>query len=75
MVDEGGSLVIDAEDRFIGPGQASVYRHGDSRFAFAFRFYDRHERGRARLEVRNLVWVDDWPVVAQTDFFEHPKKQ
>jgi len=75
MVDEGGSLLINSEGRFIGPGHASVYRHADGRFAFAFHFYDGRDRGRARLEVRNLIWVDDWPVVAKTNFFDYPPKQ
>ncbi len=70
MVNEGGSLVIKSEGRCIGPGHASVYRHTDGRFAFAFHYYDGDDEGKARLGVRNLGWADDWPVVAETDFLE-----
>jgi arabinan endo-1,5-alpha-L-arabinosidase len=75
MVDEGGSLVIETKGRYIGPGHASIYRHTDGRFAFSFHYYDGENEGKARIAVRNLSWVDGWPVVGETDFFQTPKKQ
>jgi arabinan endo-1,5-alpha-L-arabinosidase len=70
MVDEGGSVVIKTKGRYIGPGHAGIYRHTDGRFAFSFHYYDGADEGTARLAVRELSWVDGWPVVAETDFFE-----
>jgi arabinan endo-1,5-alpha-L-arabinosidase len=70
MVDEGGSLVIESEGRYIGPGHAAIYRHTDGRFAFTFHYYDGNDQGKARLAARNLTWVDNWPVVAESGFFE-----
>lgn len=71
MVDEGGSLVIESKGRYIGPGHAGIYRHTDGRFAFSFHYYDGQNKGKAQIAVRNLDWVDDWPVVSEMDFFEN----
>jgi len=75
MVDQGGSLVIETKGRYIGPGHAAIYRHTDGRFAFSFHFYDGGNEGKARLAVRELSWVDDWPVVSETDFFQIGKSR
>jgi arabinan endo-1,5-alpha-L-arabinosidase len=75
MVNEGGSLVIKSEGRYIGPGHAAIYRHTDGRFAFTFHYYDGRDQGKARLAVRNLTWVNHWPVVAHTDFFDTLEKR
>ena len=68
MVDEGGSLVLQSEDRYIGPGHAGIYQHHDGRFAFSFYYFDGQVMGLPRLAVRDLTWVNDWPVVLKTDF-------
>ena len=70
LVDQGGSLVIETKGRYIGPGHAGIYDHTDGRSAFSFHYYDGEDEGKARIAVRNLRWVDDWPVVEETDFFE-----
>ena len=70
LVDQGGSLVLETEGRYIGPGHASIYRHTDGRFVFTFHYYDGEDAGKARMAARILNWVDDWPVVTDTDFFE-----
>jgi len=70
MVDEGGSLVIATKGRYIGPGHAGIYRHVDGRYAFTFHYYDKKDDGKAHLAVRNLSWVNDWPVVEDTDFLK-----
>jgi arabinan endo-1,5-alpha-L-arabinosidase len=75
MVDEGGSVVIETEGRYIGPGHAGIYRHTDGRYAFSFHYYDGADEGKARIAVRNLTWVDDWPVVGETEFFQTRQKQ
>jgi len=70
MVEEGGSVVIETKGRFIGPGHAGIYRHTDGRYAFSFHYYDGENRGKAQLAVRELSWVDNWPVVSDIDFFQ-----
>ena len=70
MVEEGASLVLESQGRYIGPGHAAIYRHTDGRFAFSFHYYDGDDQGKARLAVRDLTWIDGWPRVAETDFFE-----
>jgi arabinan endo-1,5-alpha-L-arabinosidase len=70
MVDEGGSLLIKTKDRYIGPGHASIYRHTDGRYAFSIHYYDRENDGKARLAVRELGWLEGWPVVTENDYFE-----
>ena len=70
MVDEAGSLLIETKGRYIGPGHASIYHHTDGRFAFSFHYYDRENKGKAQIAVRNLSWTDDWPVISETDFFQ-----
>jgi len=75
MVDQAGTLLIQTEGKYIGPGHASIYRHTDGRYAFSFHYYDGEAEGRARLAVRNLTWVDDWPQVSDTDFFETLRKK
>lgn len=75
MVNQGGSLVIESKGRYIGPGHAAIYRHWDGRFALTFHYYDASDRGKARLAVRNLTWAENWPVVAETDFFDTPRNR
>jgi arabinan endo-1,5-alpha-L-arabinosidase len=69
MVDEGGTLILQTEGRYIGPGHANIYRHSDGRYAFSFHYYDGENDGRARLAVRELKWIDDWPVITRKEFF------
>jgi len=68
MANEGGSLVLQSEDRYVGPGHAGIYQHDDGRFAFSFYYFDGQVMGLPRLAVKNLIWVDDWPVVLKTDY-------
>jgi arabinan endo-1,5-alpha-L-arabinosidase len=70
IVDEGGSLLMQTEGRYIGPGHASIYRHIDGKYAFSFHFYDRDDNGNAMIEVRELLWESDWPVVSDKNFFD-----
>ena len=73
MVDQGGTIILKTEGRYIGPGHAGIYRHSEGRFAFSFHYYDGEAEGKARLAVRELHWNESWPVVSKTDYF--PKTQ
>jgi hypothetical protein len=37
--------------------------------AFSFHYYDGEDEEIPRLEVRELLWIDDWPVVSDKNFF------
>lgn len=63
LMQGGGSLVLDTEGPFIGPGHAGILKDGD-RYWMSFHFYDGTQNGRARLAVRPLQWAGDgWPQV------------
>ena len=60
----GGTLLIKAEDKYIGPGHAAVSELDDGRFLFSFHYYNDENRGQPWISVRELTWDDDgWPVV------------
>jgi arabinan endo-1,5-alpha-L-arabinosidase len=59
----GGSLLLETDGRFIGPGHAGILKDGD-RFLMSYHFYDRDANGRAALAIRALEWdADGWPKV------------
>lgn len=54
---------------FIDKSVVEVF--ANDRQAVMRRIYStRDDEGKARLAVRNLTWPDDWPVAAETDFFQ-----
>jgi arabinan endo-1,5-alpha-L-arabinosidase len=64
MLTGGGSLFLESEGRFIGPGHAGILKDGE-RYLLSYHFYDGDNRGRARLAIRPLEWdKDGWPRVA-----------
>lgn len=68
LLDGGGSLVLGAHGRVIGPGHTSVIQEGD-RWFLAHHFYDADADGRATLDIRPLLWTSDgWPVAADPGF-------
>jgi arabinan endo-1,5-alpha-L-arabinosidase len=59
----GGSLVLETEGRFIGPGHAGILDDGD-RTWMSYHFYDGEQSGRPKLAIRPLEWAKDgWPIV------------
>ncbi len=59
----GGSLVLETEGRFIGPGHAGILKEGSQHW-MSYHFYDGEQNGRARLAIRPLLWASDgWPAV------------
>ncbi|MCC9642471.1 arabinan endo-1,5-alpha-L-arabinosidase [Rhodopirellula sp. JC740] len=67
MANGGGTLLLESEGPFIGPGHANVL-HEDDRYWLSCHYYDGTERGRSRLSIQELTWSEDgWPQVA-----EHP---
>jgi arabinan endo-1,5-alpha-L-arabinosidase len=71
----GGTLFIESEGRFIGPGHAGIYTYVDSqgqiRHIFTYHFYDSEDDGQSKLNARELIWDDQaWPVLTDRVFYE-----
>lgn len=59
----GGTLFLDTNGRFIGPGHAGILEAGGTNW-FSFHFYDSDNRGRPTLDIRRLDWTaDGWPAL------------
>jgi arabinan endo-1,5-alpha-L-arabinosidase len=63
----GGSLFLKTEGRFIGPGHAARFIENGTEW-FTYHYYDRDEKGVAKLALAQLQWSsDDWPEFRHTD--------
>ncbi len=59
----GGSLVLETEGRFIGPGHVGIANLAGQEW-ITFHFYDRDRAGKGTLARRRLWWdAAGWPVV------------
>ena len=70
MIESGGSLFLQSEGRFKGPGHAGVLSYGGDKNAFTFHFYDaEHENAPsldnnwASMGIRELVFENNWPLL------------
>jgi arabinan endo-1,5-alpha-L-arabinosidase len=62
MVSGNGTLFLDTEGDFIGPGHMSIFSQGDVDY-FTYHYYDGADFGRSKLNLRYLEWTEDgWPV-------------
>lgn len=72
MDDGGGSLFLETDGRFIGPGHAGIYDYMDgsaTKYAFSFHFYDGTEDGTGTLGTRMLTWDSEgWPELTDEVF-------
>jgi arabinan endo-1,5-alpha-L-arabinosidase len=63
MKEGGGTLLLEREGAFVGPGHASILRQGE-RDVLVCHFYDASNRGQGTLAIRELMWGEDgWPKV------------
>ena len=62
MMESGGTLLLGANKRWLGPGGESVLRKADGD-VIVFHAYDA-TTGRPALQVSDLVWKDGWPEAA-----------
>ena len=64
MVSGGGTVFLNAEDRYLGPGHAGIMQLDDGSHIFTFHFYDGNDNGISKLGVRKLTWGSDgWPLL------------
>jgi arabinan endo-1,5-alpha-L-arabinosidase len=65
MLEGGGTLVLETEGPFIGPGHAGIVTV-EGREIFGCHFYDSTQRGRSAYALRPLSWdAEGWPVVGK----------
>ena len=74
MAEGGGSLFLETQGRFIGPGHAGIFAYTDSegekRYIFTYHFYDGRDNGKPKMDARVLVWDDEgWPVLTERVFY------
>lgn len=64
LLQGGGTSVLATEGRWIGPGHASIVEIDDAEM-LVHHFYDGEDRGRSKLRLVPLRWVDGWPVAGE----------
>jgi arabinan endo-1,5-alpha-L-arabinosidase len=62
MFEGGGTLVMQGNDDYAGAGHNSAYTF-DNKDYFVFHAYDLKDGGQSKLKIREMKWVDNWPVV------------
>jgi arabinan endo-1,5-alpha-L-arabinosidase len=64
MLDGGGTLLLEGEGRWKGPGHNAVFRNGREEW-LVYHAYDAEDNGASKLQIRRLEWdKDGWPRVA-----------
>lgn len=63
LLQGGGTLLMETEGRFIGPGHAGIFTEGGTNW-FGFHYYDGERNGARTLGIRQLEWKQDgWPML------------
>lgn len=62
----GGTVLLDRDGPFVGPGHPSFFTDADGRERIAMHFYDLTHDGRGTLAIRPLTWdANGWPAVGE----------
>jgi arabinan endo-1,5-alpha-L-arabinosidase len=65
LLNGGGSLFLESQKQFIGPGHAGIYSEGGTNW-FSCHFYDGSRGGRSTLAILPLRWsTDGWPEIVR----------
>jgi GH43 family beta-xylosidase len=63
MMQGGGSLILESDDRWRGPGHNAIYQQGRSAI-LVNHAYDKQNSGRATLQIHPLYWdANGWPTL------------
>lgn len=62
LLSGGGSVMLETQGRFIGPGGQTPYNDNGS-VRLIYHYYDGDDLGQAKLAVRTLRWVNGWPEI------------
>ena len=66
MIEGGGKMVINAENRLIGPGHFGRYIEDEGIEKMSFHWEaDMDQSGRSVLAIRPLLWKNGWPVAGE----------
>ncbi|MEO6230721.1 MAG: arabinan endo-1,5-alpha-L-arabinosidase [Ferruginibacter sp.] len=60
--DGGGSLVLEGDKNWHGVGHNAVAAFNGIDYLI-FHAYDANDRGRPKLRIEKITWVNDWPVI------------
>jgi arabinan endo-1,5-alpha-L-arabinosidase len=61
----GGSVILEGDKNWHGVGHNAVAGFNGTDYLI-FHAYDAADRGRSKLRIEKLVWVNEWPVVRTT---------
>lgn len=65
LAERGGSLFMETDGPFIGPGHAGILKEGDQ-YWLSLHYYDGTQRGASTLAIRPLTWdAQGWPVALE----------
>jgi arabinan endo-1,5-alpha-L-arabinosidase len=66
MMQDGGTLLLGPNKRWLGPGGESLLHQTDGSDLIVFHAYDA-TTGRPALQISDIVWQDGWPTAALGD--------
>ncbi len=67
MLQGGGTLILDGDARWAGPGHNAVYQRGHSAI-LVNHAYDKQNGGRPTLQIHPLYWdAEGWPTLARPE--------
>ena len=65
MLIGGGSLLLETDGIFIGPGHPGIWKEGDQ-YLMGMHFYNGAQRGMSQYAIRPMQWDQDgWPVILE----------
>ena len=64
----GGSLFLERQGRYFGPGHIGIVSDGSTNgpTRFSYHYYDADTHGRSRLAIGAIDWSSGWPVAANS---------
>lgn len=66
MLEGGGTSILSANERWLGPGGESILLQHHQPDLIVFHAYD-HVTGKPSLQISTIGWKDGWPTAALTD--------
>ena len=64
MLNDGGTLFLGSEGKYIGPGHAGIVVTPEGQNIFTYHYYDSTDKGASKLAARELIWDQQgWPVL------------
>lgn len=61
LVNGGGTLVLEGNEKWYGAGHNSVYTFDGKDYMF-FHAYDAEDGAKPKLKIKELHWKDNWPI-------------